>query len=227
MTTIAGKPLCKLVQLLSAIMFMGVVAGANATVIATDDGFEARYTVRLDSTLTGNDIKNVAIFEWDDSGNRSVSYSYTIAGSGRTDLVHTTGFAPTSALVLGYLDAVIGVGDEKRHLYTLVDAGYSDFLVDNLLGVKFSQIFGQGEQFTIDKLIAATATPEPSDALEELWGFVTGAAAKSAFDPSGDFRVHKWSPTTPPEDVSVPATLLLIGLGFAGLCLSRRKRCTH
>ena len=63
MTTIAGKPLCKLVQLLSAIMFMGVVAGANATVIATDDGFEARYTVRLDSTLTGNDIKNVAIFE--------------------------------------------------------------------------------------------------------------------------------------------------------------------
>ena len=203
-----------------ASLFLVLANSSEATILQ-----EINYKINiLSGTPTGEDIHNTLIFEWNGS-ERSVDYPYTIAGSGQTELTHVIPFIPTSALVIGYLDAKAGVGDEKRHLYTLIDVDYSNFLTENLLGTKFSTIFGQGEQFTINLLEAVTGTDEAASALalDQLWDFVTGSAAKAAFDPAGEFRVHKWSPTTPPVDVAEPSTLALFGFGLAGLGYMRRK----
>jgi hypothetical protein len=211
-------------------LLFGLVNSSQAGVIMGPTGYEVSYNINLgDGTPTGGDILNTFIFEWDDNSNRAVDYTFEIAGSGSTTLSHITSFLPTHALVIGYLDSLAGVGDEKRHLYTLIDNDYSNYITNNLLGTKFSTIFGQGEQFTIDLLgVAAGADVDASAfAIEQLWGFVTGAALKASFNPNEKFRVHKWSIATPPVDVPEPTPLALLSLSIVGLYISRKKRSTE
>jgi len=198
---------------------------AQAGVIPVTTGYEVSYGINLPEGATPPDqhINNVFIFEWAGS-QRSVDYSYQIRGGGQTTLSHITPFVPDSAFVIGFIDAVPGApagsNDAKRHLYTLVDTGYSDYLVENHLGDLFSQLFGQGEQFTIDQMILAAQGSQP--ALDGLWSFVTTEMADAAFDPAGDFRVHKWSPVTPPIPVPAPGSIVLLCLGLACLAWGRK-----
>ena len=168
-------------------------------------------------TQTGKNIKDVFVFEWDAS-NSSVDGTYEIEASGPTNWSHTIGFAPTSALAIGYLDGESGVGDGKRHIYTLFSAAYHDYIVANLLGFKFSEIFGQGEQFTIDVIVAAAGGD--GAALASLETFVRDEMSVGAFDPNGGFRILKWSvPDETPVGGSIPepSTFAIFLLGLAGI----------
>ena len=218
-TTIKGK-VAALMLLLSA----GFVTNAGAGVMPVAGGYEVSYHMELYSgTLTGQDIKDIFIFEWD-AGNSSADGTYTIAASGPTTLSHTIGFAPTSALIIGYLDSQPGVGDGKRHIYTLFSAAYHDYLVANFLGFKFSEIFGQGEQSTIDLIIAAAGGDAP--ALASLENFVRTDMSGGAFDPAGGFKVLKWSvlPEVPDGgNIPEPSTYAIFILGLAGLITGRRR----
>lgn len=201
---------------------------ALASVMEIGGGFKITYDLELFSeTPTGEDIHSVIIFEWN-AIERSADYPFAINSSGPTRLEHVISFDPTHAFVIGYLDAKPGVGDEKRHLFTLIDTGFSDDLVANFLGVKFSILFGQGEQDTIDLLDIATGPDAVAAALalDQLWGFVQGAAAAAAFDPRGGFAVHHWSATTPPFGGSVPApgAIALLTLGALVACRSRSRK---
>lgn len=197
----------------------------HAGILPVATGYEVSYNINLPEGATppGQNINNVFIFEWD-STQRNVDYTYQILGSGHTTLSHVVPFAPDSAFIIGFIDAVPGAAagsyDAKRHLYTLVDPSYSDFLVANHLGDLFSQIFGQGEQFTIDQMLLAAGGSQA--ALDGLWTFVTTAMADAAFDPEGNFRVHKWSVTQPP--IPVPGSMALLGLGLAGVAWSARRK---
>lgn len=199
-------------------ILLGLVGAAEAGIIDAVGGYQVSYEMTLNSpTPTGGDIQDVFIFEWNDS-NSSVDHSYAIAASGRTNLSHIVDFAPTSALVIGYLDAVDGVGDGKRHLYTLVDP---DFLDQDRQGKKFSEIFGVGEQATIDQLIAAAADSSERDAFVATVNNLIAPVA--AFDPSGGFRILHWSaPVDVGGNIPEPAIIALIGLGLAVLGYQRR-----
>jgi hypothetical protein len=105
----------------------------------------------------------------------------------------------------------------------LVDPGFSDYLVANHLGVLFSQLFGQAEQYTIDQMISAAQGNQP--ALDGLWSFVTPNMADAAFDPAGDFRVHEWSGTTPP--IPEQSSIVLSCLGLAVLAWTARRGTAH
>mgnify|MGYP006073936371 CR=1 FL=1 len=200
---------------------------AQASLIQFGTGYQVNYSINLPGSATplNMDIHTVFIFEWD-ANNRTESFPYIIKGSGQTELSHVIPFAPTSAFVLGYIDAIPGAtpgtADAKRHLYTLVDPGFSNVLVENHLGDLFSQLFGQGEQYTIDQLIASASGDD--NALQGLWNFVTGATVDgtaAAFDPADNFRIHKWSPASTP--IPAPATLMLFGLGLVALGWFGRK----
>jgi hypothetical protein len=203
-------------------LVFGVTSRASAGVVQFGDIYQVTYSVNLWSpTPTGNPIENVMIFEWNDDYFHA-DYSYSIAGSGSTRLVHTVDFLPSSALVLGYIEAVAGVDDEKRHLYMLANTPFANAAGAGLYGGTFSQVFGVGEQFTIDMLIAASLD---ADRLAALSLLVRGTFSQAAFDPDGDFRVLKWSVPTPPVGgVPEPGTLALMGLGTAGLAWRARRR---
>jgi hypothetical protein len=201
------------IAFLFASLLLTVHSATQAGILPVATGYQDSYNINLPEGATppGQNINNVFIFEWD-SSQRNVDYAYQSLGSGHTTLSHIVPFAPNSAFIIGFIDAVPGAAagseDAKRHLYTLIDPGYSDFLVENHLGDLFSQIFGQGEQFTIDQMLLAAQGSQ--SALDGLWTFVTTAMEDAAFDPAGDFRVHKWSPTRPP--IPVPGSLALLSL---------------
>lgn len=214
----------KALTLSACLLLLGLINSAAAGVIQVGTGYEVSYQMVLNTpTATGNDILDTIIFEWNDSV-FNADYSYTIAGSGRTVLSHTIDFDPTSALVLGYLDGTAGIGDGKRHLYMLADSAYTDYLSANLIGQKFSTIFGVGEQFTIDLLIeAATGN---NGALADLQSLVTNEFSPAAFDPAGGFKILKWSDYVGPVGNSIPepTTLALMGFGLAGLGYRRKRK---
>jgi hypothetical protein len=207
------------------ILIGGCVTNAGAGVMPVAGGYEVSYHMELYAgTQTGKNIKDVFIFEWDAS-NSSVDGTYEIEASGPTNWSHTIGFAPTSALAIGYLDGEAGVGDGKRHIYTLFSAAYHDYLVANFLGFKFSEIFGQGEQFTID--LITDAAGGNLAALASLETFVRDEMSGGAFDPNGGFRILKWSVLPPVEEggnIPEPSTVAIFILGLAGLMARRRAR---
>lgn len=201
-------------------LLVGLIGATEAGVIAAVGGYEVDYQMVLTSpTPTGGDIQGVFIFEWNGSSS-SIAHSFTIAGSGETSLSHIVDFAPTTALVIGYLDAVEGIGDGKRHLYTLVSP---DFLNQDRQGKKFSEIFGVGEQATIDLLIDAAGD---SGALQSFTETVNNRIAPlAAFDPAGGFRVLHWSaPVDVGGNIPEPTIATLMGIGLAGLVYRRRKQ---
>jgi hypothetical protein len=208
---------------ISACLLVGLISRAEASIRPAGDGYETSYRLNLEiPTPTGNDIQNAFIFEWNDS-DFSLDHAGTIAGAGPTNLSHVIDFEPSSALVLGYIDAVPNFGDEKPHLYTVIGATHSKYIEENLLGVLFSKIYGINEQIVIEWLRQAAEGDQ--EALDNLKALVVDELSVAAFDPEGGFRIHKWSPAAVP--VPEPSTILIFGTGLLGLAavhLRRRRR---
>ena len=159
------RHLLKLATTLFFGLHLAVLSSAgHAGIIQVGAEYEVSYSMAFSAgTPTGGPIENVMIFEWDDRGNRSVDAPFSIAPTGTTVLRHRIAFAPTSALIMGYLEAGPETSD-KRVLYTIFDSGYSNYLTSELLGVKFSEIFSQGERATYTLIEQAnSADPTTSE----------------------------------------------------------------
>ena len=220
-----------------ASFFLCAVDNSSAGVISVNDGYQVDYGISMNpGTSNGSDIDGVFIFEWNAS-NFSSFYGGTIAGTGNTYLSHTIDFSPTMAFIMGYGKGISGVGDGKDHLYTLTSLDFS-YTVG---GLKWSQAFPGitpetrvGHDAMINLFVDAAGGS--ATALGAIQNFVKTEGYRAAFDPDGGFVVLEWT-TCPPgttgnlpncvpvgSSVPEPASILLFGIGLAGLGWFGRKK---
>lgn len=107
------------------VTFCGVLmslAPAEAVVTPVGGGFEISYDINLGhrGTSNGSGIEDVFIFEWNAS-QFNADYAGDVASHGLPTLSHVIDIEQTAALVFGYAAGIPGFGDEKDHLYTLMN----------------------------------------------------------------------------------------------------------
>ena len=205
-------------------LVFGPVNTAKASVVAVATGYEVSYGITLHTLPTnGGDILDTFIFEWNESGEFNVDYGYAIAGRSTTNIIHIIGFEPTAALLMGYALGTPGVGDEKDHLFTLVNSSFAN----GVIGRKWSEVFPGltpatriGHDAMVRLLIDAAG--DDLIALDKLTNFVKNEASQAAFDPSGGFAALEWTIGNP--DIPEPGTYALLAVGCAGVLALRRRK---
>ena len=214
-------------KLIGMIFILGAITPLQASVIPVDSGFEVSYGINMSpGTSNGGDIEKMFLFEWNDS-QFNVDYSYSVASSGNTFLSHVIPFAPTSALAVGYVPGITGIGDGKDHIYMITN----DLFAANVIGLRWSEIFPGTDAGRLrhSELVALLIGADAGDAamLALLTDFITTEAYIAAFDPSDDpFTVLEFSVVEPPVggNIPEPATIMLMGLGLAGLGFGRNRK---
>jgi hypothetical protein len=213
------------------IFYLTIVVPVHAGVMVVADGYQVTYGIGMNpGSSNGSDVESVFIFAWDDT-HFSVDYAGTIAGRGNTFLSHVIDFYPTSALILGWGAGIVGIGDEKDHLYTITSLAFS-YTVG---GLKWSQAFPGvppdprvGHNAMINLL--RNAESGSSLATDALTNWVKTEGYRAAFDPSSSFVVLEWT-TCPPGTVEnetgacvpvggsipLPPTLALFALGLLAM----------
>ncbi len=219
--------------LILSFAILGLTCNADADVTPVPGGYEVSYQIDL-SVGTSNDldILDTFIFEWNENGDFSVDYPYTINNRGRTLINHTIGFKPTAALLMGYGLGIPGIGDEKDHMFTVISSGFAN----SVIGQKWSQAFPGvppdpriGHNAMINLLKNAAAGN--ASALNQLTEFVKKEGYKAGFDPIGSYRVFEWTTGGPIDFLyQVPALsgygiiAFMILAGIGSIYYLRRKR---
>ena len=194
-------------SLLAVLLIALLAVNADADVTPVPSGYEVSYQIDLSvGTSNGLDILDTFIFEWNENGDFSVDYPYTINNRGRTLINHTIGFKPTAALLMGYGLGVPGIGDEKDHMFTVISSEFAN----SVIGQKWSQAFPGvppdpriGHNAMINLLKNAAVGGE--SALKQLTDFVKKEGYKAGFDPIGSFRVLEWTIVWPIDYIELIA----------------------
>lgn len=213
--------------LIILLLFIAFPSLLNAAVSEVDGGYRVTYNVNVGTgTSNGSDIIDVMIFEWNAGGDFSIDNGDSINGQGRTILSHVIDFEPESALVLGWGAGVVGVGDEKDHLFTLTNFSFAS----QVTGLKWSEVFpgvaplprtGHNAMIGLLRNAAAGDTVARNSIVE----FIQREAGHAAFNPAGNFRVIEWS-IAEPLPVQVPVPLMTpfgFGILIFGLVLFARR----
>jgi hypothetical protein len=207
----------------AGVLALGLLASAQGSVTMVPGGYEISYDITLNYLPTnGGNIPAAYVFEWNDAGDFSSSVPFSITGRGRTDFTHIIGFEPTAAIIIGYAPKIVGVGDEKDHLFTFVNESFGN----SVIGVKWSGAFPgvppeprTGHNAMVG--LITTAAGGNAAALGTLESWVQREAGPAAFDPAGDFMAIEWTDGNP--DIPEPAAALLAGMGLCLLGWSRRR----
>ncbi len=200
---------------------------ATAGVVPVAGGYQVSYEINLGSgTSNGGVIQDTFIIEWNANNDFNIDYAYTIAAKGKTSISHTINFEPTTALLIGYGLGIPGIGDEKDHLFTFMNATFAR----QVIGLKWSQAFPGvpptpriGHNAMIN-LLRDAATGNTS-ALDTLKFFVESEGYQAGFDPTGNFSGIEWTIGAP---IGIP-TLSIYGLGITvfGLLMLASRRITR
>ena len=123
----------------SAFLVLGFSYQVSAGIITLGaNSYEVSYDFNVAGfTRSGGDVKDLFIFEWNESGDFDVDFAYSLAGGSSTKISQVIDFNPTSAFAIGYSTAIAGVGDEKDHIFTFTNASFAY----DAVGSKWSEIF--------------------------------------------------------------------------------------
>jgi hypothetical protein len=144
-----------------------------------------------------------------------------VASHGLTTLTHVIDFEPTAALVLGYAAGVAGIGDEKDHLYTLMNWRFAYSINGMEWGEAFPGLMPESRvRHSAMVTLLKDAGDGSSTALDSIIDFVQTEGYAAAFNPAGGFALVEWSVATVPE----PAALPILAVGGLALGLAARRR---
>ncbi len=133
-----STPSLLVIRLLTGVACLFLASTARSDVTAVAGGYEVTYDIHLGFLPTsGSDVVGTYIFEWNTTGDWNMEGGYTLAGQASTHLSHIIAFQPTSSLLIGYALGVSGIGDEKDHIFTIVNPGFAA----SAIGHKWSDIF--------------------------------------------------------------------------------------